>query len=223
MAWRLTHPRDSYLHMEPLLRTLTREKDTMRTRKIAPGEDVESIWDHVMGEQVQFRVFNIQEDKITSRNSDELGDSPYMFYNKANVVEDEILFPDEASSKKKSVPFREIRNGISRIETPSLPSRTRQIEKSLAMAREGKDFAAAFEETLDSDEDSIWALPKIWKTAFGQFLQGTLSVQQRNLLNRTGLDTVGLAQPLADRLEDADFMEIMERDRSFGKYFHSQT
>lgn len=31
--------------MEPLLRTLTREKDTMRTRKIKAGEDVESIWD----------------------------------------------------------------------------------------------------------------------------------------------------------------------------------
>lgn len=217
MAWRLTHPRDSYLHMEPLLRTLTREKDTMRTRKIAPGEDVESIWDHVMGEQVQFRVFNIQEDKITSRNPDELGDSPYMFYSKANVVEDEILFPDEAISNKKSVAFREIRNGISRIETPSLPSRTRQIERSLAMAREGQDFVAAYEETLDSDEGSIWALPKIWQAAFEKFLQGTLSVQQRNLLSRTGLDSVSQARVLADRLEDANWMEIMERDRSFGK------
>lgn len=93
MSWRLTHPRDSYLHMEPLLRTLTREKDTLRTRKIVPGEDVESIWDQVMGEHVQFRVFNVQKDTITSRTTEELGDSPYMFYSKANVVEDEILFP----------------------------------------------------------------------------------------------------------------------------------
>jgi hypothetical protein len=75
----------------------------------------------------------------------------------------------------------------------------------------------AFEETLDSDEGSIWALPKIWQTAFGQFLRETLSVQQRMLLSRTGLDTVSPAQLLADRLEDADFMEVMKRDRSFGK------
>jgi hypothetical protein len=130
--------------MEPLLRTLTREKDTMRTRKIAPGEDVESIWEHVMSEQVQFRLFNIQKDKVTSRTTDELGDSPYVFYNKANVVEDEILFPDEAGSNKKKVPFREIRNGISRIETPTHPSSIRQLEKSWALAREGKDAAKRF-------------------------------------------------------------------------------
>lgn len=215
-AWRLTHPRDVYLHMEPLLRTLTREKDTMRTRKIKAGEDVESIWDTVTSDQVEFRAFNIQEGNITSRTTRELGSSPYLFYNKANIVEDEVLFPDEVVSNKKRVHFREIRNGVSRIETPNLPSRIRQLEASLALAREGKDPAAAFEETLDSDEGSIWALPRIWQTGFGQLLQGTLSVQQRKLLNRTGLDTINQSQLLADRLEDADFMEIMERDRSFG-------
>ncbi|UKZ96115.1 uncharacterized protein TrAFT101_010916 [Trichoderma asperellum] len=215
-AWRLTHPRDVYLHMEPLLRTLTREKDTMRTRKIKAGEDVESIWDTVTSDQVEFRAFNIQEGNITSRATRELGSSPYLFYNKANVVEDEVLFPDEAASNKKRVHFREIRNGVSRIETPNLPSRIRQLERSLALAREGKDHAAAFEETLDSDEGSIWALPRIWQTGFGQLRQGTLSVQQRKLLNHTGLDTINQSQLLADRSEDADFMEIMERDRSFG-------
>lgn len=196
---------------------IAREKDTMRTRKINAGEDVESIWDTVTGEQVEFRVFNIQEGQMTSKSTRELGSSPYLFYNDANVVEDEILFPDEVDSNKKSVPFREIRNGISRIETPNFPSRVRQLEKSLALAREGKDPAAAFEETLDSDEGSIWALPKVWQTGFGQLLQGTLSVQQRKLLNRTGLDTINQSQLLVDRLEDADPMEIMERDRSFGK------
>lgn len=199
------------------MRILTREKDTMRTRKIKPGEDVESIWDTVTGDQVEFRAFNIQEGNITSRTTRELGSSPYLFYNKANVVEDEILFPDEIISNKKSVPFREIRNGVSRIETPNFPSRVRQLEKSLALAREGKDPAIVFEETLDSDESSIWALPKIWQTGFGQLLRGTLSVQQRKLLNRTGLDTINQSQLLVDRMEDADPMEIMERDRSFGK------
>ncbi|KAL7918391.1 hypothetical protein ACQKWADRAFT_330782 [Trichoderma austrokoningii] len=217
MAWRLTHPRDSYLHMEPLLRTLTREKDTMRTRKIIPGEDVESLWDAVTGDQVQFKVYSVQNDNITSQTADELGDSPYLFYNKASVVEDEILFPDEAgSNKKKKTPFREIKNGVSRVETSCLPSQVRQLEKSLALAREGKDPVAFLNETLDSDEDSIWALPKVWQTGFVQLLGTTLSVQQRKLLNRTGLDTINRSQLLAERLRDADFYEVMERDRSFG-------
>ncbi|KAK1239980.1 hypothetical protein MKX08_007422 [Trichoderma sp. CBMAI-0020] len=187
-------PDESPMDMYNVVITVSLElqEKTLRTRKIVPGEHVESIWDQVMGEQVQFRLFNIQEDKITSRTTDELGDSPYMFYSKANVAEDEILFPDEATSNKKS------------------------LEKSWALAREGKRPAAAFEETLDSDEGSIWALPKIWKTAFAQFRQETRSVEQRKQLSRTGLDAVSPAQLLAVRLEDADFMEIMERDRSFG-------
>lgn len=218
-AWRITEPKEVYSHMEPLLRILTREKDTMRTRKINPGEDVESLWDTVNGDEVEYRLFDIKGESVTYRTPSELAASPYIFYNKANIVEDEVLFPDELTSNRQSVPFREIRNGVNRIETPIFPSHIRHYEKGMVALREGKDPMAPLEEAMDNDEDSIWALPKMWETGLEQTLKGALSGEQLKLLMRTGLDTISQSQSLADRLDNADPMEIMERDRSFGEYF----
>ncbi|RFU76443.1 mfs allantoate [Trichoderma arundinaceum] len=215
-AWRITQPQDVYAHMEPLLRTLTREKDTMRTRKINRGEEVESLWDTVMGDEVEYRLFDVKGDDVSWRTPAELAASPYLFYNKANVAEDEILFPDELISNRQSVPFREVKNGVNRIESPMFPSHIRHLEKGMTALREGKDPFLPLEDARDDDEDSIWALPKVWETGLEQFRQGAVSTEQRELLERTGLDTINQSQLLADRLDDADPLEIMERDRSFG-------
>ncbi|KAL6855650.1 hypothetical protein J3F83DRAFT_753815 [Trichoderma novae-zelandiae] len=214
-AWRITHPREVYSHMEPLLRTLTREQDTMRTRKIKPGEEVQSLWDTVAGDAVEFCLFDVKDEKVTCRTTRELASSPYLFYNQANIVEDEILFPDELVSPRDKVPFREIRNAINRMETPMLPSDARRYEKGIQALCEGNDPMAVLDDVMDKDEDSIWALPILWETGLGQLLGGTLSAEQRKLLKQTGLDTINESQPLADRLENAERMEVMERDRSF--------
>jgi hypothetical protein len=189
----------------------------MRTRKINAGEDVKSLWETVTGDDVEFRLFDVKGESVTYRTPSELATSPYVFYNKANIVEDAVLFPDELTSNRQSVPFREIRNGVSRIETPTFPSQIRHFEKGMAAIQEGKDPLVPLEVARDSDEDSIWALPKIWETGLEQLLRGTLSTQQRKLLERTSLDTISQSQLLADRLASADPMEIMERDRSFGE------
>ncbi|KAH6603838.1 mfs allantoate [Trichoderma cornu-damae] len=215
-AWRISHPRDVYSHMEPLLRILTREKDTMRTRKIKPGEEVVSLWDTVMGDDVEFRLFDIKGESVTVRTPTDLATSPYMFYNQANVVEDEVLFPDELMSNRQSVPFRRVRNGVDRIESPMLPSQIRHLEKGMTALREGQDPMARLDDARDDDEDSIWAFPKIWETGLEKLLGGALSAEQRKLLKGAGLDTAHQSQLLVDRLESADPMEVMERDRSFG-------
>ncbi|KAH0489941.1 hypothetical protein TgHK011_001430 [Trichoderma gracile] len=214
-AWRITHPREVYSHMEPLLRTLTREKDTMRTRKINPGEEVESLWDVVAGDAVEFCLFDVKDGKVNCRTTRELASSPYLFYNQANVAEDEVLFPDELVSPRDKVPFREIRNAINRLEAPMLPSEARHLEKGLQAICEGNDPSSVMDKATDKDEDSIWALPTLWETGLRQVLGGTLSAEQRKLLKQTGLDTINESQLLADRLESAEGLEIMERDRSF--------
>ncbi|KAL6882312.1 hypothetical protein HDV57DRAFT_509473 [Trichoderma longibrachiatum] len=214
-AWRITHPREVYSHMEPLLRTLTREKDTMRTRKINPGEQVESLWDVVAGDAVEFCLFDVKDGKVNCRTTRELASSPYLFYNKANVAEDEVLFPDELVSPRDKVPFREIRNAINRLEAPMLPSEARDLEKGLQAICEGNDPSSVMDKATDRDEDTIWALPALWETGLRQVLGGTLSAEQRELLRKTGLDTINESQSLADRLESAEGLEIIERDRSF--------
>jgi hypothetical protein len=98
----------------------------MRTRQIKPGENVKSLWDTVADERSEFRLFDIGIKKVTMRKDTEIVELPYMFYNEANEVDDAILFPDELTSSKKSVVFREIRNGIANIEDGILPSTTSQ-------------------------------------------------------------------------------------------------
>ncbi|PTB63083.1 hypothetical protein BBK36DRAFT_1182780 [Trichoderma citrinoviride] len=220
-AWRITHPREVYSHMEPLLRTLTREKDTMRTRKINPGEDVQSLWDTVTDEAVEFCLFDVKDEKVTCRTTRELASSPYLFYNQANVVEDEVLFPDELVNPRDKVPFREIRNAITRLEAPMLPSHVRHYEKGIQAICDGNDPFSVLDGVTDKDEDSIWALPKLWESGLRQLLGGNLSAEQRRLLKQTGLNTIRESQLLEDRFETAERLEIMERDRSFRKSFKS--
>ncbi|KAI8668515.1 hypothetical protein NCS55_00877700 [Fusarium keratoplasticum] len=215
-AWRIKHPRDVYQHMKPLLTTMTREKDTMRTRLIKPDEKVESLWDTIMDERSEFRLYDIQGHSVKCRTGAELDRSPYMFYNDVNVLEDEILFPDELVSNKKNVPFREIRNGVSRIEDGVLPSTVRHLEKGMEALAKGKDPMKALEDVKDRDDNSIWSIPKVWETGLKQARKETLSDARRSLLKRTGLSTTQKSMSIDQRLNMSDPMETMERDRSFG-------
>ncbi|WZH49461.1 Mfs allantoate protein [Fusarium acuminatum] len=186
-AWRIKQPRDMYKHMEPLLRSLHRDADTMHTRQIKPGENVTSIWDTVMDERSEFRLFDISGRKVKCRTDDEIAGSPYMFYNEANVAEDAILFPDELISNKTSVAFREIRNGVSDIEVGVLPSEARHFSKGLAAISKGKDPMKAMRLAKDQDEDHIWGLPKVWVTGLRQLRDDPPSKFQRSLFKEVGL------------------------------------
>lgn len=190
----------------------------MRTRLIKPDEKVESLWDTIMDERSEFRMYDIQGHSVKCRTGADLQDgSRYMFYNDVNVLEDEILFPDELVSNKKNVPFREIRNGVSRIEDGVLPSTIRHLEKGMEAFKQGKDPMKALEAVKDRDDNSIWSIPKVWETGLKQARKERLSDARRNLLKRTGLSTTQKSMSLDQRLNMSDPMETMERDRSFGE------
>ena len=217
-ARRIKHPREIYAHMKPLLQTLTREQDTVRTRQIKLGEDVQSLWDTVMDERNEFKLFDVQDKNVTCRSHDEISDLPHMFYNKANEAEDAILFPDDLDSdNNKSVPFREIHNGVSRIESGMLPSDIRHMAKGMEAINRGEDPIDAIERATDEDEDSIWRLPKVWETGLKQLKQEKPKGERRKLLMRTGLLTAHKSMSMEQRLKESDPMEVMERDRSFGE------
>ncbi|KAF9777318.1 hypothetical protein IL306_004449 [Fusarium sp. DS 682] len=222
-AWRMRTPREMYIHMEPLLRSLHRNNKTMRTRQIKPGEKVDSLWDTIVDERSEFRLFDITGKKVTMRKDSELAESPYMFYNEANEVEDAILFPDELTSNKKSVAFREIRNGVANIEDGILPSTARHFVKGLEAINKGRDPIKAMRMAKHEDQDNIWGLPKVWETALLQARSGKLKKSQRALLQRTGLLNTYKTLSYDRRLEESDPMEMMERDRafSFKESFHA--
>ncbi|KAF5565793.1 major facilitator superfamily transporter [Fusarium phyllophilum] len=222
-AWRMRTPRDMYVHMEFLLRSLHRNEKTMRTRQIKPGENLKSLWDTIADERSEFRLFDVSNKKVTMRKDTELAESPYMFYNKANEVEDAILFPDELTSDRKSVAFREIRNGVASIEDGILPSTARHFVKRLEAINKGKDPMKAMRMAKHDDQDNIWGLPKVWETALLQARSDKLKKSQKALLQRTGLLNAYKTLSYDRRLEESDPMEMMERDRafSFKESFHA--
>ncbi|KAF5130914.1 hypothetical protein E5D57_007263 [Metarhizium anisopliae] len=217
-AWRIANARDIYAHMEPLLRTLTREEGSMRTRQIKAGEDVETLWHKLTDETNEFVLLNINGESVTSRDASDASISPYLFYNEANVAEDRVLFPDELISNNRNVPFREIKNGVKRIESGILPSRLQHAIKSLKgsapLQLEDELRGPPSDANYDEEDGHLWDLPKLWESGIEQVRKETLIGERNNLLKRMGLDAMQQSLSFGERLDEADSMEIMERDRS---------
>lgn len=100
-ARRATEPREMYLHLKPILSTLTRDKDTARAREIRPNSDEQSIYDDMTGPNTRFmfgKGFAASKPEDLSERVD-----PAvlwaLFYNEADAMEDVILFPDEENLK----------------------------------------------------------------------------------------------------------------------------
>ncbi len=83
-----------------ILKVLTRDPVTFRTRDIRPGEEVRSIWDQV--QRGPYRLIDPQIDprKSTTWNAtDQSQLNPSTFYGEPDVLEDEVLFPEELSTE----------------------------------------------------------------------------------------------------------------------------
>ncbi|KAG8420581.1 hypothetical protein J3459_010943 [Metarhizium acridum] len=225
-ARRITNVRGIYAHMEPLLRTLTWVEGSMRTRQVKAGEDVETLWDEFMDERNELVLVNGNGESVTRCDASEASASPYLFYNEANVLEDQILFPDELISNKRNVPFNEMKDGVIRIESGVLPSRARHLLRSqkagmlLLQGYEGREpspKASDDEEDgylsneSDDEEDGylsnasddkvgfLWDSPELWESAIEQVRKEALNGQQNIRLQRTGLDAMQASSLFEER------------------------
>ncbi|KAB2572944.1 hypothetical protein DBV05_g8399 [Lasiodiplodia theobromae] len=92
---------DMYKPSEHILKTITRDKETQRTRDIRPGEEgkVQSIWDDINSDSNRVKFFTDD-----AESAEELSDDmPKEWrYSEADRLEDEILFPWEHKSANKS-------------------------------------------------------------------------------------------------------------------------
>jgi hypothetical protein len=211
-----------YLHMKPIMQTLHRSPDTLRTRPIQPGENVETLWDSVMEEgKSHFVLFDISKSgNVITYSPEDLAKSKfiYHFYNEANVLEDQVLFPDEMVERERdNVPFREISNGISQLERGVAPRDTRRLARRLEAFDAGEDVKALEEsfDQIDLAED----IPKhhVWETGLKQLRRSKPSSEHRKLFKRTGIDRLYTDEWLEELLDDPDPLEQMERERAEGK------
>ncbi|KAI1444975.1 hypothetical protein F5Y02DRAFT_408701 [Annulohypoxylon stygium] len=239
-AWRITKPIDMYAHREPFLRTLTRNKETLRVRSIKPGEQVPSLWDEVNDPSNTFLITDLSNKMVVESDGEKNNlSSPYLFYNEADAAEDLILFSDELISPNRNVPFKEVSNSITRLETTPttminvLAEGAREMSK-LAKKKEphdlpdedsDEDWCTEPESQVDEEESMItthWSLPQIWEDSIAIVNHRHISSEKKKLLRRVGLLSEGTnvirgginsLDGIENTLRRADKTMVMEKDR----------
>lgn len=96
---------DLYNLANPILKTLTTDKVTNRVRDIKPGEEVMSIFDDINHEGTKFFYGKMDPVDDTGMTVQRVFEEPNkfprnLFYNDADALEDEILFPEEREAQR---------------------------------------------------------------------------------------------------------------------------
>ncbi|KAI1456677.1 hypothetical protein F4805DRAFT_467878 [Annulohypoxylon moriforme] len=236
-AWRVTKPIDIYSHREPFLRSLTRDQETLRVRSIRPGEQIPSLWDDVMHPSNTFFTADVMNKKVLETNGEVHKEaSPYLFYNEADAAEDLVLFSDELISSNRNVPFREVRNSITRLETTPatmlnfLAAEARELSqrktetKRLPLGDDDEDWSTEPESHMDEEKKitTHWSLPQIWEDSIAIVNFKLISNEKKELLRRVGLVGEGSSvirgginslNGIGSTLRSADKVMVMEKDR----------
>lgn len=195
------------------METLTRSRDTMRTRVVKPGEEVRTLWDDAMDERNKFLLYHIdQGNKVKTESTEEL--DICLFYNESNAVEDQVVFPDElveGSNSLESALFREMNNEITRLESGFVPSEMKSLTREIEALSEGRDPDAEALEALATETDPL----RVFQTGLAQLHREKPTKEQRKLLKRTGLDEP--YHTLSLEYDDMHDLEFIDRDRAIGK------
>ena len=110
-----------------ILKTLTREPETYRTRDLRPGADAKTIWDDVL--EGVARYYDYQ--KLGETDDQHVN----YWYNKADILEDDILFPSDRQGKA--------------LYKANRPAVDRHADRQ-------PDFARFIADESSSDEDAEW-------------------------------------------------------------------
>lgn len=87
---------DTYNVAAPILKTVTWDSASRRVREIKPGEVVDSIYDEIHHPGTTFKLLNQDREVLESTPR-------YLFYNDIDALEDQYLFPEEASGPSHDV------------------------------------------------------------------------------------------------------------------------
>ncbi|KAH9904801.1 hypothetical protein F4778DRAFT_789526 [Xylariomycetidae sp. FL2044] len=114
-AHRVSSREQIYDHMEPVLRTVTRDPLTDRLRTIKPGERVKSYWQYTQDDRrLSTFVSNISFGPSGKATQSAVKPTSRAYYNESDAIEDEILFDN--SSKDGSSLMRQLINPKSTFE-----------------------------------------------------------------------------------------------------------
>jgi hypothetical protein len=103
---------DLYNLSAPVLKTLTRDPTSHRVRKLKPGETLLSLDGQIHSDETRFVFANATTGQEESPNK--------LFYNQADMLEDQVLFPEESQEDPSKAPFREPTGGLSKFENEGI-------------------------------------------------------------------------------------------------------
>lgn len=95
-----------------MLKTLTRDPTSHRVRKLRPGETLLSLDGQIHSDETRFVFANAATGREESPNK--------LFYNQADMLEDQVLFPEESQEDPSKAPFREPTGGLSKFENEGI-------------------------------------------------------------------------------------------------------
>lgn len=135
----------------PILRSLTKDENSHRSRGVRPGE--KSIYDEIHDEGTRFT--------ISGPKSKPTQDIPqYLFYDEVDALEDEILFPEECLGGDNYITVGESTDGLEQLERRRQLHPTRfafdlNTDEELSDGDEDEeDIAYKASEELSSEEDN---------------------------------------------------------------------
>lgn len=119
-AHRIRSIRENYKLSEPMLRTLVRDRDSLRVREIKAGEDtVRSLYDVIYSEGTEFRFYN--------ENREPMEKMPRgIFYNDIDALEENILFAEENVGPRLGLVAGGETNNLNKLESEG-PDMTRFV------------------------------------------------------------------------------------------------
>lgn len=215
----------------------------MRVRSIQPGEQVASLWDDVNDPSNTFLTADVVNKTVLETSGEaHIESSPYLFYNDSDAAEDLVLFSDELITPNRNVPFREVTNSITRLETTPATMINVLAEGAREMSKRDKNLSDLpdsdndedWSTDLESDSDdedkkkivTHWSLPQIWEDAIATINHNYISSEKKKLLRRVGLLSessevirggINSLYGVESKLKESDKIMVMEKDRGDGK------
>lgn len=155
-AHRFCSVQDMYNPLAPILKTLTHDRETYRTRDIKPDEDVRSLWDEVL--RTPNRMVDPGGETLKDQLIPDL-DASY-FYGEPDILEDEVLFPEELLIESSNALYSGKANALEKFVT-SGPDFVRFIydletDEELESSDEDDHLLEDESEECESEEDDFF-------------------------------------------------------------------
>jgi len=223
-------------HLKSFLQSLVQEQGSKRVRLAKPGETAQTLWDVHTSPDTQI-AFSSSRMRGIVTTSDDLppGMGMHALYNDADVAEDAILFPEEADPSQDSGIFEEFTNPLYLFESGGITSTILNHEAERFDALLLKDLEGVDDSGTDDDlakrigqrpkseyqpgaDGFIYSAPPVWQEAYDVIVNQSRTLEQTELLKRIDFFSQKLNSSTSEVIARAKPMEIMERDRSYGKY-----